>query len=500
VDHLIIGSEERTTHPNPMKASMGATRARLIPHPEQAVWVTRMFEWRAWEKLSVAGIARRLTDLGAPPPGRGAAWSTGTVYGILRNPKYTGRIVLGRTTDAGATRRRGEKKIVQLPREYWTWAAPENAHEALTDLETWEKAQTVGRERGNSLDPGTYHVGRGNGRLYPYRSKIHCNQCHRRMHGAQSTTRRPGEMLTYYVCPTQMHKPQDKAAWPDHVRASIREDALTAKLSEFFDDYALGHDRAARLAELIPASQAQQDDLDNARAQTLTRKLTQVETALNGIAAELGQLAGKTDKTSQAIRDRLTAQFSQRDDEKTAVEAELAAIEQAAPLPDSDLTLADELPYAPGLLACAPDDLRERLAAAFGMQAVYRQDTRQATIVLTITDTTPGIIDAILADPRVDHDTDSPTTSNDTSADVTQSPIAPETADKGGRVVRLARGCVTWLARGQDHEGDAGHDDRRGQQGAPADVLAEQPPSEQHGDDRVDERVSPGEHAGGVPH
>ena len=179
----------------------------------------------------------------------------------------------------------------------------------------------------------------------------------------------------------------------------------------------------------MAASQAQQDDIDHTRAQALTRKLAQVETALDGIAAELGQLAGKTDKVSQAIRDRLTAQFSQRDDEKTAVEAELAAIEQAAPLPDSDLTLADELPYAPGLLACAPDDLRERLAAAFGMQAVYRQDTRQATIVLTITDTTPGIIDAILADPRVDHDTDSPTTSNDTSADVTQSPIAPETAD-----------------------------------------------------------------------
>jgi hypothetical protein len=41
------------------------------------------------------------------------------------------------------------------------------------------------------------------------------------------------------------------------------------------------------------------------------------------------------------------------------------------------------------LLAEAPDDLRERLATAFGLQAIYRPDTRQATIVLTITDTTP---------------------------------------------------------------------------------------------------------------
>lgn len=85
--------------------------------------------------------------------------------------------------------------------------------------------------------------------------------------------------------------------------------------------------------------------------------------------------------------------------------------------------LINELPHAPGLLAQAPDDLRERLAAAFGMQAVYRQDTRQATIVLTITDTAPGIIDAILADPRIDHDTDGPPASHDTSVDVTDSPI-----------------------------------------------------------------------------
>ena len=346
----------------------------------------------------------------------------------MRNPKYTGRIVLGRTTNTGPTRRKGELRIIRLPREYWTWAAEENAHEALVDMDTWEKAQTIGRERGNSMDPGTRHLGRTSGRLYPYRSRLHCNQCKRRMHGTQSATRKSGETLTYYVCPTRTDKPEDKAKWPGHVRASVREDVLTAKLGEFLDQYAFGYDRAARLAELIPASQAQQDDMDQARVQALTRKLRQADTALTGIAAEMGELAGKTNPVSGAIRDRLTQQFSQRYDEKTSIEADLQAIEQAAPLPDSDLSLIDELPYAPGLLAHAPDDLRERLAAAFAMQAVYRQDIRQATLVLTITDATPAIIAAILADPRIDHDTAASTpqtepanlpTSTDTSVDVT---------------------------------------------------------------------------------
>jgi hypothetical protein len=159
----------------------------------------------------------------------------------------------------------------------------------------------------------------------------------------------------------------------------------------------------------------------------LDRTLKQADAAISGIAAEIGHLAGKTDPVSAAIRDRLTAQFAQRYDEKAVIQAELQAIADAAPLPASDLSLLDELPFAPGLLAQAPDDLRERLAAAFGLQAVYRQ----ATIVLTITDTTPGIIAAILNDPRIDSDTAAtkalaggPPTSPDASVDVSRIPIA----------------------------------------------------------------------------
>lgn len=82
-----------------------------------------------------------------------------------------------------------------------------------------------------------------------------------------------------------------------------------------------GHHRAAQLATLIPATQAEQDQADTARAEALTLQLKQADTALDGIAAEIGQLAGKTDPGSVAIRDRLTAQFSGRYDQKTVLEA-----------------------------------------------------------------------------------------------------------------------------------------------------------------------------------
>ena len=111
---------DRTPHPNPMKQSMGATRARLVPDPERGPWVTKMFEWRVFEQLDCNGIARRLTELGAPSRD-GGPWDYGSVYTILRNPKYTGKVVFGRRRNAGDARNPGQRKVRQVPREHWTW-------------------------------------------------------------------------------------------------------------------------------------------------------------------------------------------------------------------------------------------------------------------------------------------------------------------------------------------------------------------------------------------
>ena len=144
-------AEDRTPHPNPMKQSMGATRARLVIDPERGQWVTRMFEWRVYEQMDCNGIARRLTEAAAPARD-GQPWCYGSVYTILRNPKYTGKVVLGRTRNAGESQRPGERKVVAVPREHWTWAADGNEHPALVSMELWEAAQEIGRKRGSVRD------------------------------------------------------------------------------------------------------------------------------------------------------------------------------------------------------------------------------------------------------------------------------------------------------------------------------------------------------------
>jgi hypothetical protein len=57
----------------------------------------------------------------------------------------------------------------------------------------------------------------------------------------------------------------------------------------------------------------------------------------------------------------------------------------------------NSLPHALGLFAAAPDHIEQQLLAALDMHAIYRRDLRQATIVLTLTDTT---VARLAADPH----------------------------------------------------------------------------------------------------
>jgi len=399
-------AEDRTPHPNPMKQAMGATRAKLVIDPERGPWVTKMFEWRVFEELDCNGIARRLTELGAPTRD-GQPWCYGNVYTILRNPKYTGKVVLGRTRNVGPSQRPGERKMVPVPREHWTWAADEHAHPALVPMELWEAAQLVGKKRGSVRDHTAPPAGR---HLYPLRSRITCAQCQRRMCGLTA----PGTTRAYYVCPHNPGNPRHAAGSPDHVRAAFRDHVIYAAVDPIVGGL-LGHDRAALTAAHIPVTQAAADQRAAAQAAQLRRRIDQAEVSMKGLIAQLEHLGDAKTPAARAQRDRIDEQFTIRFDEQAAAKAELDALTDNQPAAE-DPALIDELPYAPGLLAGAPAELRARIYAAFQVHALYRARQHQATITATITDQTPGIIAALLADARTDHDTANPERTNPAGA------------------------------------------------------------------------------------
>src|SRR6202011_3228535 len=121
---------ERHQHPAGIKAAQGRTRTRLVPDPERGPVITQIFDWRVLNRLSVPTIAWKLNADPAsyPPPGGANGWTESSVSAILRNPKYTGYMVYGRTRKDPAT-----KKSRPVPADQWVWS-PEPTHDALTSL------------------------------------------------------------------------------------------------------------------------------------------------------------------------------------------------------------------------------------------------------------------------------------------------------------------------------------------------------------------------------
>ena len=89
---------DKIPHPVPDKAAHGRTKTRLVLDPMRAPIIAAIFDMRAWQKLGVPTIHARLcADPGAyPPADPETGWTTGGIYSILANPKYTGHQVFGR--------------------------------------------------------------------------------------------------------------------------------------------------------------------------------------------------------------------------------------------------------------------------------------------------------------------------------------------------------------------------------------------------------------------
>jgi hypothetical protein len=112
----------------------------------------------------------------------------------------------------------------------------------------------------------------------------------------------------YYRCPYSPLNTRQVAAHPAHPLSSIsvREGLLLAGISSFLDDYVFGHDRAAHLAALIPATDTD-TDRRTARAAQLAAELARIDTAQAGLLTELEDLGPDTSPAATAYRQRIRA-------------------------------------------------------------------------------------------------------------------------------------------------------------------------------------------------
>lgn len=127
---------------------------KLIIDPETAPVVRDIFAWRIGG-LSYQGIARRLTEMGIPSPGRyrylkgivkdkryeNSRWFIDTVKKLLEKEVYLGHMVQGRKRESLF---HGQKQTY-LPRE--EWVVVENTHEAIIDRQTFDAVQCLNKQR-----------------------------------------------------------------------------------------------------------------------------------------------------------------------------------------------------------------------------------------------------------------------------------------------------------------------------------------------------------------
>jgi site-specific DNA recombinase len=287
-----------------------------------------------------------------------------------------------------------------VPPDQWLWS-PEQSHPALIDRATWDAAQAVAGQRGNTRDAEMATTQPG--RRYPLRARIRCNACQRRMHGITRHDRQ-GRPYSYYICSHDPANPRLVAQFPDHGRVSLREDTISKAVAAFIAQRLLGPDRTAMLAAALPADAADHAARQAEQAGHLGTQLARIDTAERALISELETQADPADPAAQAYRARIRARYAELYDERTRAETALAAAQAAATRAD-DPDLLDELPLAGDILTAAPDRIKEAICAAFDIHVLYRKDQHQVTIWATITPSTPATIAALITDPRTDSDT-----------------------------------------------------------------------------------------------
>jgi hypothetical protein len=406
---------DRIPHPVPFKAAQGRTKSRLALDPVRAPVIGQIFTWRTVDKLGIPAIAGRLNADPAryPAPSPVTGWTPQNLAAMLRNPRYTGHMVYGRHRTRNGHR-------VPVPQDQWLWS-PEPVHPAIIDRDTWQLAQEVAAGHGSSRDGTGPNTHPATVRFYPYRSRVRCRDCQRRMAG---NTYNIASQITYYRCPHNWANPKHAADHPDHPRSvQVPELLLDRAVGEFFADRIFGPDRAVLLTAQLPATAAAAAADRDAQEKALNARITRIEAAQDSKIIELEDIpATSGDPAHQTYRARIRARFAELHDERELLKTQLQAL--VTTTPDTAHTdLLDQLPVAGDILPRLPPDLKARLFQVFDLAILWNKTGSQATVHAEITEATLHAVQAILNPTQDGYDDTAPDTDQqEPMGDLTNTP------------------------------------------------------------------------------
>lgn len=161
-------------------------------------------------------IARELTAGKYKTINGNAKWTDGSVMRIIKNEKYVGDMITGKTYTADPITHKRYANFGEHDKYYI-----KNHHEPIIDRETFEEAQRILKERNS----GKEELGRRKGnysRKYKFSSRVYCGCCgeiytRRSLYSSRNTVKKIWQCMNY------VKKGKDKCKYSKGIREEIIE-------------------------------------------------------------------------------------------------------------------------------------------------------------------------------------------------------------------------------------------------------------------------------------
>lgn len=289
----------------------------IVVVPEEADVVRRIY------RMFISGfstwyIKDKLTEEGVKTPSGKLKWSVQTITSILRNEKYMGCALLGKTTKIDVTSKRRVKNTGQI-KQYFV----EKSHPPIIDEETFQLAQTIFKERNNIRSATTT----GNGKYsskYAFSKMIICEECgipfRRHAH-----VQRTGEKVRTWCCTTRktqgvkacsqkyVNEKDVENAFLELVRDLVKDAEIIRQIVKVNIQESLDETNAKeiiKLQEEIEKHQREAMKLNKSKRECLIteefykEEIKRISTAIKNLTKEQVILQGKVD-SAQLIRERM---------------------------------------------------------------------------------------------------------------------------------------------------------------------------------------------------
>ena len=136
---------------------------------DEANIVRYMFE-RYVEGIGSSSIAKELTAKGIKTPKGGTKWCESTIRGILKNEKYIGDVLMGKTFTIDPISHKRLSNLGEVDKHYY-----KGHHEPIISKELFDRVQEIRTKRAGNRETGRRNDNYS--KKYPFSSKLYCAFC-----------------------------------------------------------------------------------------------------------------------------------------------------------------------------------------------------------------------------------------------------------------------------------------------------------------------------------